>query len=120
MHGSAPLDAVRKRAGFSPEKAVRRNATSTGAQASTSEKTAEAVGERVGDAYSDPKSAQRQKGNASLQAATSSRASSASGTVLATSRQIAQGVSQQFDEQPLMIMVACFALGYMSVLHGRR
>ena len=52
-HGSAPPYAEGK-AGMSQEEAARQLAPSSGAQASTPEKTAESVGERVGDAYSDP------------------------------------------------------------------
>jgi hypothetical protein len=52
------------RENISLEGVVQRTARSAGAQGSTSEKTAEAVGERVGNAYSDAGSiAQKKKGN---------------------------------------------------------
>ena len=66
-HDSAPPGAEKH--GISLE-AIRRMATSAGPQASTSEKTAEALGERVADAYSDAGNvAQTQKRNLGLQAA---------------------------------------------------
>jgi hypothetical protein len=37
-------------------------------------------------------------------------------------RQVTQVVSHQFDEQPLLMVAASFALGYLTALlfHGRR
>jgi hypothetical protein len=123
-HDSAPPDAVREKEDISPEEAVRRIATSAGAQASISEKTAESVGERVGDAYSDVGTvAQTQKSNLGMQTATraGSPASGAANPVLAAGRQVVEFVSRQFDEHPVMMTTACFALGYMTagLLHGR-
>ena len=99
----------------SPEEMARQLAKSSGAQASIPEKTAEAVGERVGDAYADPGSVavrlrQRSSGNGATEAG------------LNGVRQMAQLVSDRFDEQPFMIVIASFALGYMTalLLHGRR
>lgn len=57
-HESPPPEA-QKKDGLSPEETVWRLATSTGAQASIPEKTAESLGERIGDAYSDPRPAHR-------------------------------------------------------------
>jgi hypothetical protein len=87
---------------------------SAGAQASTSEKTAESVGERVPDAYSDA-------GDAARTWRPGSQAGSAANPILAAGRQLTETVSRQFDEQPFMVMGACFALGYITavVVHGR-
>ena len=57
-HGSAPPFAGTK-SEMSQEEAARRFAASSGAEASTPEKTAESIGERSGAAYSDPESAVR-------------------------------------------------------------
>jgi len=123
-HDSAPPDAVKEKEDFSQEEAVRRFAISSGSQASIPAKTAEAVGERVGDAYSDAGSvAQTRKRNLGLQTATpaGSQAVGAANPVLAAGRQVTQVVSHQFGEQPFMMGVACFALGYLTavLLHGR-
>ena len=53
-HVSGLPDAVKETAETSTDETVRRLAKSSGSEASTPEKTAEAVGERVVDAYSDP------------------------------------------------------------------
>lgn len=52
-HGSAPVYAA-KMTEMSQEEAAGQLAVSSGAQASTPEKTAESLGERVADAYPDP------------------------------------------------------------------
>src|SRR5437762_4052096 len=57
-HESAPPYAGTK-PDMSQEEAARQFAAASGAEASTSEKTAESMGERVGDAYSDPESVRR-------------------------------------------------------------
>ena len=57
-HESAPPYAGTK-PDMSEEEAARQFAAASGAEASTSEKTAESMGERVGDAYSDPESVKR-------------------------------------------------------------
>ena len=97
-HDSAPPDGEREEL---PDP------RSAGAQASTSEKTAESVGERLPDAYSDA-------GDAARKWRPGPQASSAAGRLTET-------VSRQFDEQPFLLMGACFALGYITalLLHGR-
>jgi hypothetical protein len=122
-HDSAPPYAVKEPENMSPEEALRRNAMSSGSQASIPEKTAESLGERLGDAYSDDGSvAQTQKRNSDLRAATPawSQTIGAAAPVLAAGRHIAQAISHQFDQQPFMVVVASFALGYMTavLLHG--
>jgi len=54
-HGTAPAYAA-KESEMSQQEAAGQLAVSSGAQASTPEKTAESVGERVADAYADPAS----------------------------------------------------------------
>jgi hypothetical protein len=94
----------------SQEEMTRRLSKPAGPRASIPEKTAEAVGERVGDAYADPGSAaaRNRPGIIARLAGTHVRRSGA--------------VRQVLDEQPLMMVVASFALGYMTalVLHRRR
>jgi hypothetical protein len=105
-HSSPPPDAVKEKEDMSPDDAIRRIARSAGADANISEKTAESVGERAGDAYSDTGSyTQRQKRSSGSHAQTRS-ASEASGPT---------------NERPLMMAVACFALGYVTaaLFHGR-
>jgi hypothetical protein len=109
-HGDPPPYAVKERPEVSQEEMTRRLSKSAGPRASIPEKTAEAVGERVGDAYADPGSAaaRNRSGIIARFAGTHVRRSGA--------------VRQVLDEQPLMMVVASFALGYMTglVLHGRR
>jgi hypothetical protein len=110
--GSAPPDAVREKVEMSPDEAAQRLAKSSGAQASTPEKTAESVGERDSSAYSDASSPmKRQWGNGGRRA-TLQTASSAN--------RVAS--SDQFDLQPLITVAAGFALGYMTAvwMHARR
>jgi ElaB/YqjD/DUF883 family membrane-anchored ribosome-binding protein len=98
-HASPPPEAVREKERMSPEETVQRLAKSAGAQASTSEKTAESMGERVGDAYSD-------------------------GTKLASDKTSVRHAAQSshwFDEQPFLTVLAAFGLGYIAgVLTHRR
>jgi hypothetical protein len=109
-----------------PEEAARQAPTHAGS--STAAKTAEAVGERVSDAYADPANhAEKPVGEASgavHQAAgeAASQARAVAGDLLATGRQTAQAVSRQFDEQPLLTVLAGFGLGYIAglLIHGRR
>jgi hypothetical protein len=117
------LEGARDEKGMSAEDTMRRNAVSPGPRASIPEKTAEAVGERVGDAYADPGAAERStRRNGGRPWQSQSQASGATDPVLAAVRQVAQIVTQRFEEQPLMLAGACFALGYLTaiLLHGRR
>jgi hypothetical protein len=113
-HDSPPPYAVKKE-NTSPE-TVRQMALSSGSQASIPAKTAESLGERVGNAYSDPGSAApTQKRRAERQPR-----AQASGTI-DLGRQVVQVLSRQFNEQPLVTVVACFGLGYLTavLLRGR-
>ena len=109
-HGDPPPYAVKERPDVSQEEMTRRLSKPAGPRASIPEKTAEAVGERVGDAYADPGSAaaRNRPGIIGRFAGTHVRRSGA--------------VRQVLDEQPLMMVVASFALGFMTalVLHRRR
>ena len=109
-HGDPPPYAVKEKADVSQEEMTRRLSKPAGPRASIPEKTAESVGERVGDAYADPGSAaaRNRPGIIARLAGTHVRRSGA--------------VRQVLDEQPLMMVVASFALGYMTalVLHRRR
>jgi hypothetical protein len=70
-HGTAPPGTAKEKEAMSPEEAARRNAPAPGAQASTPEKTAAALGERVGDAYADAGNArQNRQGSVDRPAAT--------------------------------------------------
>jgi hypothetical protein len=97
--GSAPPEA-QKKDDLPPEELGRRLATSAGAQASISEKTAESIGERVADAYSDPDLA---------------------GRPVSIGRGSDQGVSSPFELQRFLTLVTSFALGYVAavLLHRR-
>jgi hypothetical protein len=116
---SATPDAAKEKAEMLPEEALRENAKPAGSQADRAATTAESVGERVGDAYSDaaPDQAQNRPGQGVRQAA-----SGTADNMLAASRQAAQVVSHQFEEQPFMTAVVGFALGYIAalIIHGRR
>ena len=91
------------------------------AGSSTAANTAEAAGERVSDAYSD---VANDEAGAVQQAArqTGGQARDVAGEMLATGRQAAQVVSRQFDEQPLLTVLAGLGLGYIAglLIHGRR
>ncbi|MGB9648486.1 MAG: hypothetical protein WCB44_25755, partial [Stellaceae bacterium] len=93
----------------SQEEVARRLSKPAGPQASIPEKTAESIGERVGDAYADPGSTA--PGNRPGKTAR-----------LAGPHERSTAVRQVLGEQPLLMVVASFALGYMTalVLHGRR
>ena len=125
-HGDPPPYAVKKQPDISQEEMAQRLSKSAGPRASIPEKTAEAVGERVGDAYADPGSAvaRNRPGMIARLAGPYGRPSGngAADPVLGAVRQVTQVVSHQFDEQPLLIVAASFALGYMTglLLHGRR
>ena len=82
-HGSAPPDALKD---MWSQEAVRWVATSSGAQASTSKETAEALGERVGTSCSDAGSTQARF-----------RGRGASECGLSVGRQAAQIVSLPFS-----------------------
>jgi hypothetical protein len=108
-HGDPPPYAVKEKPDVSQEEMTRRLSEPAGPRASIPEKTAEAVGERVGDAYADPGSASARNRPGII--ARSAGPHERSGAV-----------RQVLDEQPLMMVVASFALGYMTalMLHGRR
>jgi hypothetical protein len=122
-HGSAPPYAEGK-AGMSQEEAARQLAPSSGAQASTPEKTAESVGERVGDAYSDPhKVEQHPKSNTGRLTArgTGSYDNGESNRFLSAGRKVTEGLSHPLFEERFLTVVGGFALGYLTavLLHGR-
>jgi hypothetical protein len=108
-HGDPPSYAVKKGPDMSQEEMARRLSQPAGPRASIPEKTAEAVGERVGDAYADPGSA---------------TARNLPGKIarLAGPRERSDAMRQVVGEQPLMMVAAGFALGYITalLLHGRR
>ena len=125
-HGDPPPYAVKKKPDMSQEEIARRLSKPAGPRASIPEKTAEAVGERVGDAYADPhKAAARNRPGIIARFAgpyVRPAGNGAADPVLGTVRQVTQVVSRQFDEQPLLMVAASFALGYMTglLLQGRR
>ena len=125
-HEDPPPYAVKKQPDISQEEMARRLSKSAGPRASIPEKTAEAVGERVGDAYADPGSAvaRNRPGMIARLAGPYGRPSGngAADPVLGAVRQATQVVSRQFDERPLLMVAASFALGYLTALlfHGRR
>ena len=125
-HGDPPPYAVKKQPEMSQEEMARRLSEPAGPRASIPEKTAEAVGERVGDAYADPGSAvaRNRPGMIARLAGPYGRPSGngAADPVLGAVRQATQVVSRQFDERPLLMVAASFALGYLTALlfHGRR
>jgi hypothetical protein len=112
-HGDPPPYAVQEKPNVSQEEMARRLSEPAGPRASIPEKTAEAVGERVGDAYADPGSAAARNRPGTI--ARLDRENGAADPVLGAVRQVV-------DEQPLMMVVASFALGYVTalMLHGRR
>ena len=125
-HGDPPPYAFKEQPERSQEEMARRLSEPAGPRASIPERTAEAVGERVGDAYADPGSAvaRNRPGIIARLAGPYGRPSrnGAADPVLGAVRQVTQVVSRQFDEQPLLMVAASFALGYMTGLlfHGRR
>ena len=124
--GDPPPYAAKENSDMSQEEMARRLSKPAGPRASMPEKTAEAVGERVGDAYADPGSAvaRNRPGIIARLAGPYGRPSGngAPDPVLGAVRQVTRVVSRQFDEQPLLMVVGSFALGYMTalLLHGRR
>jgi hypothetical protein len=108
-HGEPPPYAVKEQPDMSQEEMARQLSKPAGPQASIPEKTAEAVGERVGDAYADP----------GIAAARNLRGKIAR---LALPHERSGAVRQVLKEQPLLVVAAGFALGYMSalLLHRRR
>ena len=122
-HESAPPYAGTK-PDMSQEEAARRFAAASWAEASTSEKTAESMGERVGDAYSDPESAKRHSAR-KLGQQIAARGASHKGVginrFLSTPVEAAEAVSRQFDQERFLTVVASFALGYLAAVlfHGR-
>ena len=108
-HGEPPPYAVKKQPDMSQEEMTRRLSQPAGPRASIPEKTAEAVGERVGDAYADPGSAAGRYRPGKI-------------ARIAGPHERSGAVRQMLDEQPFLMVVASFALGYMTalMLHGRR
>ena len=108
-HGDPPPYAVKEKPDVSQEEMARRLSKPAGPRASIPEKTAEAVGERVGDAYADPGSAaaRNRPGMIDRPAGPFERSGA---------------VRQVLDEQPFLMVVASFVLGYMAALalHARR
>jgi hypothetical protein len=98
---------------MSQEEAARQLAPSSGAQASTPEKTAESVGERVGDAYSDPhKVEQHPKSNTGRLTArgTGSHDNGESNRFLSAGRKVTEGLSHPLFEERFLTVVGGFAL----------
>jgi hypothetical protein len=108
-HGDPPPYAVKENPDVSQEEMARRLSKPAGPQASIPEKTAEAIGERGGDAYADPGSAAARNRPGNIARLTGPHDRSGA-------------VRQVLYEQPFMMVIASFALGYMTalVLHGRR
>ena len=124
-HGDPPPYAVKAQPDMSQEEMARRLAKPAGPRASIPEKTAEAVGERVGDAYADPGSAAARNlpGKIARFAGSHERSSGTARAIrMGAVRQVGQVLSHQLEEQPFMMMVAGFALGYITALwlHGRQ
>jgi hypothetical protein len=112
-HGSAPAYAAKKPE-MSQREAARQLAVSSGAQASTPEKTAESVGERVGNAYADPaRVARHPKSNGGGLTATRPQNGDANNRFLPFGRRV--------SEERFVTVVAGFALGYVTAVlfHGR-
>ena len=112
-HGSAPAYAAKKTE-MSQEEAAGQLAASSGAQASTPEKTAESLGERVADAYADPARVPRHpKRNGGRLTATGPQNREENNGF----RSVGRGVTQE----RLLTVVAGFALGYFTAVlfHGR-
>ena len=107
--GDLPPYAVKEQPDMSQEEMARQLSKSAGPQASIPEKTAEAVGERVGDAYADPGSAAPRNPRGKI-------------ARLALPRERSGAVRRVLHEQPLLMVAASFALGYMTalLLHRRR
>jgi hypothetical protein len=108
-HGDPPPYAVKQKPDISQEEMARQLSKPAGPRASIPEKTAEAVGERVGDAYADPGSAAARNRPGKI-------------ARLAGPHESSGVVRQVLDEQPFLMVVASFALGYMAalMLHGRQ
>jgi hypothetical protein len=107
--GDPPPYAAKENPDMSQEEMARRLSQPAGPRASIPEKTAEAVGERVGDAYADPGSAAARNRPGKI-------------AHLAGSHESSGALRQMLDEQPFLMVVASFALGYMAalMLHGHR
>jgi hypothetical protein len=93
------------------QQVVRAPAASAGPQASLAARTAEAVGEREGGAYADGTIEEAQR--RSRETVRRPRSSQAQAT---------QRLSHKLARQPLMVISAAFALGYLaaSVINHRR
>jgi hypothetical protein len=106
--GSDPPDAVRHPE-ISQEEAAWRLARAPGPRASIAEKSAEAMGERISDAYANPGR------DVSWTGGTMDR-------LLAIGRDTAQSISRQLEEQPVIMVFAGVAVGYLAgaLIHSRR
>jgi hypothetical protein len=100
---------------MSQEEAVRQLAVSSGAQASTPEKTAESIGERVGDAYSDPQTLRRDS-QGKLGRFTATRDGSHNDRFPSAGRDAGESVFNRFYNGRLATVVASFALGYATAV----
>ena len=122
--GSATPDIAAEEAKLRSEEAARTLATAAPSHANTADIAAEAVGERVGDAYANATTdeARERSRNAVRQAGTvGPHGSGAANDVLGAGRQVAQVASDRLDQQPFLMVVAGFILGYViGVLTHRR
>jgi hypothetical protein len=123
--GSETPDAAAEKAKLRSEEAVRAVATTPPSHANTADIAAEAVGERVGDAYANAtidEARERSRQVVRPAATAGSHASSAANDVSGAGRQVAQLVSDQFDQQPFLMAVSGFILGYITgfLIHRRR
>jgi hypothetical protein len=111
---------ARKRAEKPSKEAVRQAA----APEDAANIAVEAVGEEVGDAPADVAKEAERPDRAALRQAppTETRVSGTVDAVPAAGLQAARIIPRLFDEQPWLMMLAGFALGYVAafLLHGRR
>ncbi|HZU90014.1 MAG TPA: hypothetical protein VE993_12205, partial [Stellaceae bacterium] len=117
----ATSDIAQQEAEKPPQEAMRQAATPTGSRASPAEIATEAVGERVEGAYADAaKDAERPREAAARRAAMP--AGGPADAVPAVGREAARTISRRFEDQPLLIALAGFVLGYVAafLLHRHR
>jgi hypothetical protein len=112
-HESPPSYAA-KREDVSREEAARQLAASSGAQASTPDRTAESLGERVADAYSDPESVARHSPNKVSRQITPRDGSE-------NTQRSGRLIPAPTDIGGFATVIASFALGYFAAVlcHGR-
>lgn len=122
--GATP-EPARDKAQNPPEEAVRQGAQPSGSRETTADIAAEAVGERVGDAY--PHTPRQKAGKRRGKAVRPAAAEGMAGDILAAGQGAARTISRGFAEQPLtrqplLTMLAGFALGYAAavLIHRRR